>query len=117
MARKRIENDELGPLTPGDMVQWLQQEIRDLSRATELRIQEAAGFVTDFAMGKISEEQMMKRKLIYTSKWGDEVIPGVLTDENMTNEEITKRLVGALPRTVQEDIRRWQSNQPLRRQR
>jgi hypothetical protein len=102
----KSETDEFGPITPADMVQWLQQELRDLSKATELRTQEATGFVTDFALGKISEEKMMKLKSVYTSRWGDSPIPGVMTDEGMTNEEIMKRLDDALPATVRETVRR-----------
>ncbi len=113
----KSETDEFGPITPADMVQWLQQEVRDLSRAMELRTQEATSFVTDFALGKISEEEMMKRKSIYTARWGDEVIPGVLTEEGMTNSEIMKRLDATLPKSVREDIRRLENSNSQGRKR
>jgi hypothetical protein len=91
------------------MVQWLQQELRDVSRAGELRTQEATAFVTDFALGRISEEEMVQRKSIYTARWGDETIPGVSTEDGMTNGEIMRRLDATLPHSVQQEIRRLET--------
>jgi hypothetical protein len=93
-------------LTPEDMVGWLQQEIRDLSKEMELRIKDATDFVTAYALGKITEEEMHHRQMAYLCRWGDSPVPGVMVQEGMTNEEITNRLDAALPKTVREDIRR-----------
>jgi hypothetical protein len=111
------EADEFGPLTPADMVQWLQQEVRDVTKASELRIQEATKFVTDFALGKISEEELLNRKSIYAARWGDETIPGVLSEEGMTNGEIMRRVDATLPRSVQESIRRLENSKSQGRKR
>lgn len=63
-------SSEHGPLTRADMVNWLEQEIRDLSKAHELRMQEAVGFVTDYALGRTSEKEMMQRYSAYHDRWG-----------------------------------------------
>lgn len=97
------ESDELGPLTPADMLNWLKQELRDMSKATELRTQDAVDFVTAFANGQISEKEVTKRLSAYGSRWGD-AIPGVMTTENMTNEEIIRRLDGSLSGTGEERV-------------
>jgi hypothetical protein len=102
----KSDNDEFGPLTPAQMVQWLQQEIRDISRSAELRIQDATDFVTAYATGALSEEQMSNRLSIYHDRWGDSPIPGVLTDGKMTNEEIIRRLDNAQRKTTRETSRR-----------
>jgi hypothetical protein len=93
-------------LSPEDMRGWLQQELRDLLKATELRIQDATDFVTAYAAGNISEEQMRERRSVYLDRWGDSPIPGVTTHEGMTNAEIIKRIDDALPAAVRESVRR-----------
>lgn len=97
------ELDELGPITPADMVSWLKQELRDLSRATQLRTQDAVDFVTAFATGRISEKEVTERLSVYGSRWGD-AIPGLMTTENMTNEEIIRRLDGSVSGTSKERV-------------
>jgi hypothetical protein len=93
-------------LTHEDMVEWLQREIRDLSKQTELRVKDATDFVTAYAMGKVTEKEMRERLSVYHHRWGDSPIPGVTTQEGMTDEEIMKRLDAALPKTVREIIKR-----------
>jgi len=39
-------------LTPTDLRQWLNQEVRDVMKAAELRIKDATDFVTLYATGK-----------------------------------------------------------------
>jgi hypothetical protein len=86
--------------TPEDMRQWLQQEIRDLTKATELRVKDATDFVTAYALGKITPEEAEDRLSRYQSRWGDSPIPGVATEENTPNDEILRRLDDGLPPTV-----------------
>ena len=93
-------------LTPEDMRGWLKQEVRDLLKAMELRIQDATEFVTAYAVGEISEQEVRNRHSIYQYRWGDSPIPGVMTGEGMTNAEILKRLDDALPAVVRESIKR-----------
>ena|ERR1700685_1455946 len=105
-----MAKDEDDKLTPEDMVGWLQQEIRDLSKATELRIKDATDFVTAYALGKITEEEIRQRRMAYLYRWGEEPVPGVDVQEGMTNEEVIKRLDAALPRTVRESVRQPLAN-------
>jgi hypothetical protein len=85
-------------------VNWLEGEIRDISREAELRIQDATDFVTAYAMGKLSEEQMNRRRSIYLSRWGEPAPAGLFTTDKMSNEEILRRLDKSLPKAVQESI-------------
>jgi hypothetical protein len=102
--RKKAKKDKLGVLSPQDMVNWLEGEIRDISREAELRIQDATDFVTAYAMGKLSEEQMNRRRSIYLSRWGEPALAGLFTTDKMSNEEILRRLDKSLPKAVQESI-------------
>ena len=86
--------------TPEDMRQWLQQELRDLTKATELRVKDATDFVTAYALGKITAEEAADRLSRYQYRWGDSPIPGVATEENTPNDEILRRLDDGLPPTV-----------------
>jgi hypothetical protein len=79
-------------LTPQEMQEWLQQELRDLTKAFELRVRDAADFVTAYALGNITVEQAMGRLSKYEDRWGDSPIRGVSVDEAMTNEQILKLL-------------------------
>ena len=86
------ESEELGPLTPVDMAQWLRQEIREICKASELRIQDATDFVTGYLTGQFSEQQMEERRSIYNDRWGDSPLYAVGLNDRMTNEEIIRRL-------------------------
>jgi hypothetical protein len=78
-------------LTPDEMRAWLEQEVRDLTKSLELRIQDATDFATAYCAGRISGREATARLRRYDSRWGDP-ISGVYTSENMTNEEILRRL-------------------------
>jgi hypothetical protein len=99
-------------LTPEDMRQWLQQEIRDLSKAVELRMQEATDLVAKYASGKLTREEAMEKWMRYHYRWGESPIPGVTTREGMTNEEILSRLDNALPSSVREILRSQHKGSP-----
>jgi hypothetical protein len=91
-----MSGQEQDTLTPDDMRNWLRQEVSELSKAMELRVQDATDFVTAYALGKLTPAQAQARLNRYQDRWGDEVIPGVSTDERMTNAEIIERLDQAL---------------------
>jgi len=76
-------------LTPTDLRQWLNQEVRDVMKAAELRIKDATDFVTLYATGEISPSEAMRRVEQYDNRWREPIL-GVTTEENMTNAEILK---------------------------
>ena len=77
-------------LTPQDMRDWLQQELRDLTKALELRVKDATDFVTAYAVGEITAEAAMSRLDEYQSRWF-EPIPGVKSDNGMPDTEILRK--------------------------
>src|ERR1039457_7188651 len=110
MADSPTENDP-EYLSPADMRSWLQREVRELSKAFELRVKDATEFVTAYALGELMPEQANERMRRYIRKWGDSPIPGVVTNERMTNEEIEKRL----DEMTEERLTRWQKRLPVRK--
>jgi len=80
--------------SPRDMHDWLVQEVRDSGKAHELRVQEAVGFVTDYALGKISAEEAVKRHSQYLERWGEGLF-GATAGKDMTDEEIIKAVDAA----------------------
>jgi hypothetical protein len=46
--------DDQNTLSASEMRSWLTQEVRDLPKALELRVQEASAIVTAYAAGEIS---------------------------------------------------------------
>ena len=87
-----MSDPEQDTLTRDEMRSWLEQEVRDLTKATELRLRDATDFVLAYALGKITGKEAMERLSIYGSRWGDSPIPGVYTDKSMTDDEIIRRL-------------------------
>lgn len=69
------------------MHQWLMQEIRDSAKAHELRIREAVGFVTEYALGKISAEEAVERHSQYLDRWGEGLF-GATAGKVTSDEEI-----------------------------
>ena len=78
-------------LTPEDMQQWLEQELRDLTKALELRVQDATELVTAYAVGKLTPREATARFLRYSARWGDAIL-GVRVESGLTNDEILRRL-------------------------
>jgi hypothetical protein len=86
-----MTNSDEDQVTPADLAAWLQQEIKELTKATELRLAEATDFVTAFAAGRITSDEAQARLLRYQDRWGESPIFGVIVGEK-TNEEIIKEL-------------------------
>ena len=82
---------EKDTLTPAEMRQWLQQELRDVTKATELRVNDAVDFVNAYSNGQLTQEQAMERFRTYSNRWGD-AIRGVNTDAEMKDGDILARL-------------------------
>jgi len=57
-------------LTPDEMREWLDQEVRDLTKSVQLRMQEATEFVISYAVGKITPKEAMDRLARYDARWG-----------------------------------------------
>jgi hypothetical protein len=95
-----IENDP----TPEEYRAWLQQEVRDLKKVSELRIQEATEFVNAFSEGKIKAEQAEERLARYFDRWGNNPLTGVTYDEHTPNEEIARRMEAADREESMEDM-------------
>jgi hypothetical protein len=78
-------------LSPEDLRHWFQQEKADIAKASELRLKEAQGFVTAYAEGKITPDEVEDRLFAYSQRWG-EVLPGTHTAPTASDEEIIKSI-------------------------
>jgi hypothetical protein len=105
------EIDDGETYSPQDLRDWLRQEIRDLTKATELRLKDATDFVTAYAVGEIDAEEAARRLNRYQSRWGDSPIRGQATTEEMSNDEILKQIDASQPPIVREMLRRKASRQ------
>lgn len=76
---------------PKGMQNWLEREVADIQRASELRIKDAKNFVDAYARGEISSDEAAQRSSEYADRWGD-AIPGVMSSRGLSDEEILTRL-------------------------
>jgi hypothetical protein len=104
--------DDQNTLSASEMRSWLTQEVRDLAKALELRVQEASAIVTAYAAGEISAKEAGERHWKYHERWGD-ALPGVQSDEKMTNRDILAMVDEA--RHPEFAKRLMQKHQPLKR--
>jgi cellulase/cellobiase CelA1 len=79
------------PLTLVEVRSWFAQEVRDLTRLLELRVQEASDIVNSFAAKEMSPEETEKRLWRYQDRWGD-AIPGVKSTHKMTDSQIVQKV-------------------------
>jgi hypothetical protein len=81
------DKEETGPgyLSPQDMQSWLVQEIKDAAKAFELRMREATGFVTKYALGELTAAEADEHHCRYYHRWG-ESLPGLSASETVTDE-------------------------------
>lgn len=77
---------------PKGMQGWLENEIADIHKASELRIKEATRFVNEYARGEISRDEAAERSYEYVTRWGDTWLPGVMSSKGMNDEEILRRM-------------------------
>ena len=86
---KPNEPDET--LTVQDFRNVLDEEVTALSKASELRIREFAGFVTAYAAGELTPAQAMDKLFRYKEVWG-EAFPGVPSVQGLTDEDLLARV-------------------------
>jgi hypothetical protein len=84
--------------SPKALREWLAQEVRDVARASELRLRDATDLVTAYALGKLTPEQADERWWRYQDRWG-EALPGVFASETKTDEQIIETIDKSLENT------------------
>lgn len=88
-------------LTPQEIKQWAQRELRDASRALDLRARELIDLVTAYSAGDITPEKADELYARYQHRWG-EALPGVVQgdigDPPLTDERILTRMEERNPR-------------------
>lgn len=78
-------------LSPKDMRSWVEQEIREVAKAAELRHKELNDLATAYEQGKLTPEQADERRDHYQHRWG-EALRGTAGNPNLTDEEILARI-------------------------
>jgi hypothetical protein len=97
------DTDEEYP-SPQDMRLWAQQEIKDVTKAVELRIRELTDLVTNYSAGEITPKEADERKDRYEHRWG-EALRGCSTGPNVTDEEILTKIDGTRTPYISPDDR------------
>jgi len=95
VAKDKTTSEDAQHLSPDQMKDWLLQEIRDVSKASELRITDALSFVTAYALGTLTPEQAEERLLQYDRRWGD-ALPGAHAFASSTDNDIVEAIDSAL---------------------
>jgi hypothetical protein len=98
-----MAEDEMETISPADMRQWLQQEIRDLTKAFELRVKDATDFVSAYSQGELTPRQAMDRMTTYQHRWSD-ALEGAAFQEGMTNEQVIQQIDSNLSPVVRKII-------------
>jgi hypothetical protein len=83
-AKKDGEEDYL---SVGDIRQWAQREVKEATKALELRKNELTDLVTAYAAGEITPQQADELHSRYCQRWG-EALPGVVVLESLTDDQI-----------------------------
>jgi hypothetical protein len=79
------------PLSAADVQKWLQQELADLAKASELRTREASALATAFSSGEISSEQAAERLTAYARRW-PEALPGTHIAKGANDAELLSEI-------------------------
>jgi hypothetical protein len=72
---------------PTEVRLWLAQELKDITRAFQLRLAEANDFTTAYLLGEISPEETVERLERYHHRWG-EALPGTHSFAASTDADI-----------------------------
>ena len=83
--------DEKNHLSPEEMRQWADQEIRDSAKAHELRTRELTDLVNAYSAAQITPEQADERMGRYQHRWG-EALRGTSATEGITDEQILAKI-------------------------
>ena len=62
-------NDDSEHLSVDHMLQWLSAQVHEVSKMCQLRLKDATKLATEYAAGKITEEEMRKKLLDYGVRW------------------------------------------------
>jgi hypothetical protein len=96
-GRRKKPSLRLPPDSPHDwpknfneLVEWYSHEVEDITRAAQMRIQEASAFVDDCGNRKISLEDARKRWAEYSDKWPDPFPGGVGWTRGKSDDEINE---------------------------
>ena len=76
---------------PKEMKEWLEREIREITKAAELRIKNATSFIDGYATGKLSGQEAAEELFRYSRRWGD-ALPGVARSDGLDDTEILARI-------------------------
>jgi hypothetical protein len=85
--KQDLSTGDRGYATPQDMQDWLYQEIRDCTKALDLRLRDATDFVAAYASGKLSAEETASRLFRYRERWGD-ALCGATAGDNSKDDDI-----------------------------
>jgi hypothetical protein len=80
------------PKNLNELLEWYSLEVEDVSKAAQLRIQEATKLMDDCARGKISLEEAAEGVYQYSDRWRDVFHRGVRHARGMTDEQIYKAM-------------------------
>jgi hypothetical protein len=74
-------------LSPKDMRSWLGREIKDATKALELRLRDATDLVTAYTQGELTPAEADERHSRYYHRWG-ESLPGATASDTVTDADI-----------------------------
>lgn len=81
------ETPENPYLTPKDMDQWAQQEMKDVTKAFELRLRELTNLAAEYSAGNTTPKQADEMHSRYYHRWG-EALPGHSASDGVTDEQL-----------------------------
>jgi hypothetical protein len=88
-----VEPNDL--LTPDDLRSWLQREILDLTKETQLRLRDAVDFVEGYASGRLSAEEATQRWQKYSDRWGESPFASIGVLGKFTDDRIIQQMDAA----------------------
>lgn len=86
MSSGEPENGE-DYLSPKDIRQWAQQEIKDAAKALDLRTREVAELAAAYSAGELTPAEATERYFKYQRRWG-EALPGATVGDGIPDEQI-----------------------------
>jgi hypothetical protein len=78
-------------LSPKDMQNWAEEEMKDSAKAHELRVKELKSLVADYNAAKVTPEEADDRMLRYGHRWG-EALRGASAQDHLSDEQIVAKI-------------------------
>jgi hypothetical protein len=78
-------------LSVEEMNAWLDQETKDVKRASEMRLKEATEIASSYAAGKLTPEEATQRLDQYEARWG-EALGGAAASDSVTDAQILDQM-------------------------